>query len=334
MRAIILLAFVCVGCVSFPRAGLLQNTARVEVVQGPVVCGPLGFRTVPLQSRWGEYVRVTVAAPGALSGSVLVHANGVAQTPRPWSSESVGALVVEARFPKEDVDARFALERDRPIDITLTGLAGLCEGAVFTVEHGALVPSIDERAWIVELERRGGPELAARRELARVAAEEKRQAHYAQWAVRAQVQVSAEVRQAHYAQWEARRSPAVEGVAVVRGESDPSTSLGVNGGADLGGVVSMPGEWSQPADSNLRVSAEATWAQPFAPHLETVAVRSESQVATRASDPSTALGVTGSVEHVEPSTELVIVPAVFQLLLHLGAAVAAPAPVHAARPIR
>ncbi len=329
MRAIVLLALGCVGCVGFPRAGLLQSTARLEVVQGPVVCGPVGFRTVPLQSRWGEYVRVTVTAPGSLSGSVLVHANGVAQTPRPWSSESVGALVVEARFANEDVDARFALERDRPIDITLTGLAGMCEGAVFTVEQGALVPSIDERAWIVELERRGGPALAARREWARAEAEERRQAHYAQWAVRAQVQVSAEVRQAHYAHWEARRSSVtpVEGETVFAAASDPSTALGVNGG-----VVSMPGEWSQPADNSLRVSVEASWAQPFAPRLETVAVSSQSQVATRASEPSAAVvEVTG---YVEPATELVIAPAVFQFLLHLGAAVSAPAPVHAARPIR
>ncbi|MDP2274006.1 MAG: hypothetical protein Q8K32_24910 [Archangium sp.] len=387
MRATVLLAFLCVGCVSFPRAGLLPGTARVEVVQGPVVCGPLGFRAVPLQSRWGEYVRVTVAAPGALRGAVLVHANGVAQRPRAWSSESVGALVVEARFPNEDVDARFALERDRPIDITLTGLAGMCEGAVFTVEHGALVPSIDERAWIVELERRGGPELAARRESARVAAEERRQAHSAQWAARPRVEASVEVRQAHYAQWEERRTEGVavviasenppvlpstvEAVAVVRTASAPSTSLGGNGVVVVGApsaaatspggtgvaeirtasapstslgengvavihtvsapstslgenrAVSLPSEWSQPAE----FSAEASWSQPFAPRMETVAVSSESQVATR---------VSGSVEpaYVETSTEVVIVPALFQLLFHLGAAVAAPAPVHAARPIR
>ena len=362
MRAIVLLAFSFVGCVSFPRAGLLQGSARVEVVQGPVVCGPLGFRTVPLQSRWGEYVRVTVAAPGALGGTVLVHANGVAQPPRAWSSESVGALVVEARFPNEDVDARFALERDRPIDITLTGLAGMCEGAVFTVEHGALVPSIDERAWIAELERRGGPELAARREFARVAAEARRQAHSAQWAVRPRVEASVEVRQAHYAQWDARHESentpvlpsGVEGVAVVRTASAPSTSLGGNGASNSlggngasnslggngasnslggnGGAVSLPSEWSQPAE----FAAEANWSQPFAPRLEPVAVSSKSQVATSASDPSTPLAVTGSVEprYVETSTEVVIVPAVFQLLFHLGAPVAAPAPVHGARPIR
>lgn len=70
------------GCVSFPHARLIVDQGARELVKGPVVCGPLGFRKVPLQARWGEYVRVTVAAPGALRGTVLVHANGVAHEPR------------------------------------------------------------------------------------------------------------------------------------------------------------------------------------------------------------------------------------------------------------
>jgi hypothetical protein len=195
----------------------LQGQAALEVVTGPVVCGPVGFRKVPLQSRWGEYVRVTVAAPSALRGNVLVHAGGVAQEAREWSTDGAGAVVVEARFPNESVERSFALERERPIDITLTGLealgGGTCEGAVFTVEHGALVPSIDERAWVAELERRGGPELAARREAARLEADARRQAHYAAWEARQQVVVSAELvaqasllREEHYAQWDARHA--------------------------------------------------------------------------------------------------------------------------------
>ena len=55
------------GCVSFPHAQLLHGTTTLEVLTGPVVCGPVGFRKVPLQARWGEYVRVTVAAPASRS---------------------------------------------------------------------------------------------------------------------------------------------------------------------------------------------------------------------------------------------------------------------------
>ena len=264
MRSSLLLAtFGLLGCVSLPHAKLVvvgQGTR--EVIAGPVVCGPIGFRKVPLQARWGEYVRVTVAAPSVITGTVLVHANGLAQEPRSWSTES-GALVIDARFPNEDPDARFALERSRPIDLTLTGLTapngGTCEGAVFTVEQGALVPSVDERAWIAELERRGGPELAARRERARAEAEARRQAHYAAWEARQQVEVSAAVvaqaeviRQAHYAQWESSLSLrsgergrgegpdyiAAEGSVVASGSMQPSSVAGGNLGSASGSIQS------------------------------------------------------------------------------------------------
>jgi hypothetical protein len=220
------------GCVSLPHARLVIGQGTREVVAGPVVCGPVGFRTVPMQSRWGEYVRVTVSSAAVLRGTVMVHANGVAQEPRSWSMES-GALVIDARFPNEDVDRRFALERERPIDITLAGLevvgAGSCEGAVFTVEHGALVPSVDERAWVVELERRGGPELAARRELARVEAEARRQAHYAQWALRVPIVPSDEIRQAHYARFSplpGRGEGQGEGMAIIAPQSEVAAAAG------------------------------------------------------------------------------------------------------------
>lgn len=345
------------GCVSFPSAHLVQGAWVREVVTGPVVCGPVGFRQAPLQSRWGEYVRVTVSAPSAvLRGNVLVHAGGVVQEERSWSTESTGALVVEARFPNDDPDRRFALERDRPIDLTLTGLeapGGTCEGAVFTVEHGALVPSIDERAWLVELERRGGPALAARRESERREADARRQAHYAAWEARQHLEVSAQVvaqadviREAHYAQWGARH-----GVAVGAARSGPVATTNVEAGSDVGGSVAMtnvassapgigvdvasppamasgtcgssPGEWSQPSVVHLRASAsvESSWVQPFEPRLEPVAVSTEARVATRA-----------SVVVEAPVPDLV--PAMFQVMFNVAAAGAQPQPgVHGAQPV-
>jgi hypothetical protein len=249
------------GCVSFPNAHLLQGQAAFEVVSGPVVCGPVGFRQVPLQSRWGEYVRVTVAAPSALRGTVLVHANGVAQEAQAWSTEA-GAMILEARFPNESVERPYALERERPIDITLTGLqalgGGTCEGAVFTVEHGALRPSIDERAWIAELTRRGGPELAARLEAARLEADVRRQAHYAQWASR-HVEVSAEllaqesaIREAHYAQWDARHQSPEAVVVANQVEEQGDSSLVVAGGSST--VVSGGSSLVVPGGSSTVVS--------------------------------------------------------------------------------
>lgn len=249
------------GCASFPSAHLVLNAGVREQIAAPVVCGPVGFRKVPLQSRWGEFVRVTVAAPVVLRGDAFVHANGVGQPAQQWSTDTSGNLVIESRFENLDPDQRFALSSERPIDITITGLeapaGGTCEGAVFTVEQGALVPSISDAAWVAELERRGGPELIARREAARVEAEARRQAHYAAWASR-HVEVSAEVvaqaevvRQAHYAAWEARRNPQVVTTtevvasAEVQGGGEvatcPASSSAVPVSGSGGGVVMSGG---------------------------------------------------------------------------------------------
>lgn len=222
-----LLASASLGCVAYPHAQLSVTQGYTQQVAAPVVCGPMGFRKVPLQARWGEYVRLTVNSVVPLRGTALLHANGQTYEPRAFSTDRDGTLVLDARFENLDPDARFALSSDRPIDLTISELeapaGGSCEGAIFTVEQGALVPSISEAAWLAELERRGGPELAARRAAAREEMEARRQAHYAAWAERQQVQVSAElvaqaeaIRLEHYAAWDARRSGHVE--ATVEGE--------------------------------------------------------------------------------------------------------------------
>ncbi|MBL8909396.1 MAG: hypothetical protein JNM17_01715 [Archangium sp.] len=207
-----------VGCVSFPSAHLVIDATERETFAAPVVCGPMGFRKSPLQSRWGEYVRVTVGSSSVLRGSAFVHANGASGEPRTWTTAE-GNLVIEARFENMDPDARYALLRDRPIDVTITNLeavnGGTCEGAVFTVEQGELIPNIDERQWIAELERRGGSELAERREALRIERDARRQAHYAAWEARGATLVAdVAVREAHYAAWEARRAPVAAVLAV------------------------------------------------------------------------------------------------------------------------
>jgi hypothetical protein len=226
---------------------------------------------VPLQARWGEFVRVTVAAPVVLRGAAFINANGVAQAPQSWSTDLNGNVVLESRFENLDPDQRFALSSERPIDITITGLeapaGGSCEGAVFTVEQGVLMPSIDEHAWLAELERRGGPELAARREAARVEAEARRQAHYAEWASR-HVEVSAEVlasqdviRQAHYAAWDANRAGQVAGGAQVIANAPLSADAQVVGDAQVAAGAQVAGG-GQLAGSTQSVSSTELAACP------------------------------------------------------------------------
>jgi hypothetical protein len=317
---LVLSAVTSLGCVHFPDAGLVVSVGAVERIQGPVVCGPLGFRKVPLQSRWGEYVRVTVTAPSKLRGTVLVHAQAEAQEPRTFETNGAATLVVDARFPNEDPDVPFALDREHPIDLTVTGLealeGGTCEGAVFTVEHGALVPSIEERTWVAELERRGGPELIARREAraraeahahaeaeaqarlaaaaqARTAAQAEVQARAdgksaADMAVRVQAAASAEVelqvqadaQASAEASSEARVQASASGAAGAWATVPASMAVSSSSGGRSAGnadVASTWGEWDQPFPCSAAV--EAGWVQPFGVHLEPVAVTTESRTA-------------------------------------------------------
>ncbi len=214
--ALVLVVLGAMGCISLRDATLISTQVSLETFNAPVKCGPVGFRRVPLESRFGEYVRVTVAAPVSLKGTAFIHADGVAQEPREWVSSAESPLVIEARFENSDPDKLVALNSDRPIDITITGLeapeGGTCEGAVFTLEHGRLVAPVDDSAWLAELVRRGGPELLARREAARLLEEERRQAHYAEWKAQSATDEELALREArrlaHYAAWEAERHPA------------------------------------------------------------------------------------------------------------------------------
>ena len=219
-RAALVLVFLsATGCVSLRDATLISTQASVETFNAPVKCGPVGFRRVPLEARFGEYVRVTVVASVPLKGTVLVHADGIAQEPKEWVSSAENPLVVEARFENDDPDKLVMLNQDRPIDITITGLealeGGTCEGAVFTLEHGRLVPPVNDNAWLAELERRGGPELLARRQARLALEEERRLAHYAEWEAKdvnaltdEELALMEARRLAHYAAWEAERHPA------------------------------------------------------------------------------------------------------------------------------
>jgi hypothetical protein len=262
LRAAVLMIAGFTGCVHGPGGALVSAQANLEAVKAPVVCGPIGFRRTPLQARWGEYVKVSVVAATPLKGTAIVHAGGVAYEPQAFQANGPGAVVIDARFPNQDPDARFVLERERPIDITLTTLEGTCEGAVFTVEHGALVPDVDERTWIAELERRGGPELAARREAARKEADARREAHYALWASR-QVEVSAEVleqreaiREEHYAAVDARRAICGSSTCSVP-ETTAVASVEVNATPGL----------SEPVEDRPTVSVSAAATMNTAPGL-------------------------------------------------------------------
>ena len=78
----------CLFVLVIGASGCLHNaklaTAReaVETFNAPMKCGPMGFRRIPMEARFGEYVRLTVTSPVPLSGSVMVHAAGLAHPAR------------------------------------------------------------------------------------------------------------------------------------------------------------------------------------------------------------------------------------------------------------
>lgn len=179
-------------------------------------CGPIGIRRSSLGARWGEYVRVWVSSPGLVSGEARLHVDGRAAPLQRFdtapmvdpsvqvavASEGVSVelpavapsnqpqhqVVLDAAWTNERLDVASAIEAGHVIDITVSDLhavSGSCSDVVFTVEQGVFQPNVDERAWIAELTRRGGPELQA-------------------WLV-AEAQRKEQIRLEHYALAEQRR---------------------------------------------------------------------------------------------------------------------------------
>lgn len=223
------------GC-TLHHARLDSSRDLVLTRTGDGVCGPIGIRRASLGARWGEYVRVSVTSPTPVSGEARLHVDGRAYPlQRFTTAQTLDApvqvavavdqvqvelpavipvaaqtqtIVLDAAWTNERLDVPAALGAGHVIDITLAGLTttqGSCKDVVFTVEQGLFRPTVDERLWIAELTRRGGPELQAW-----LAAEEARKAE-----IRAQVFAEAERRKAEWlVQVEARREAArVEAIA-------------------------------------------------------------------------------------------------------------------------
>lgn len=178
--------------------GCVHRTVRLDASRDLVVtktvdaqCGPIGLRRQSLGARWGEYVRVWVSSPTPVRGEARLHVDGrsyplqrfstepsvimpvavaapgvAVEVPAvvPLPSSSAQTIVLDAAWTNERLDVPSALGPGHVIDVTLAGLetaGGSCTNVVFTVEQGVFQPNVDERVWVAELVRRGGPELQA-----------------------------------------------------------------------------------------------------------------------------------------------------------------------------
>lgn len=272
------------GC-ALHHARLDSTRDLVITRQGDGLCGPIGIRRASLGARWGEYVRVSVTSPTPVTGEARLHVDGrayplqqfttapsyespvivsvavdqvTAELPAvvPLQQANTQTIVLDAAWTNERLDVPAALGSGHVIDITLAGLRteqGSCNDVVFTVEQGVFKPTVDERLWVAELLRRGGPELqawfaaeearkneirlqvyaeaerrkvewqvqvAARREAERVEAIARAEAARVEVvaqveAKRVEAQRREEIRQAHYAEFERRKGVRVEAAVAV-----------------------------------------------------------------------------------------------------------------------
>ena len=254
-------------------SGCAHRYARLETSKDLVVtkradaqCGPVGVRRTSLGARWGEYVRVWVTSANPIRGEARLHVDGRAYPLQRFSTGSevqplvhlagdgvtvalpavlplqqvtTQAIVLDATWTNERLDVPAALGAGHVIDVTLAGLetsGGSCADVVFTVEQGVFQPNVDERAWIAELTRRGGPELqawlaaeAARQEQVRrehealhaqrrVQWEAERQARAAAFRIEVEARIEAD-RQAALARVEAERRDAAAQAEAARLEA-------------------------------------------------------------------------------------------------------------------
>jgi hypothetical protein len=257
------------GC-ALRHARLESTRDRVVTRAADEACGPLGLRRVSLGARWGEYVRVWVTSPTPIRGEARLHVDGRAAPLQRFSTgaepepaaipgvsvevppvlpeprTSTHAVVLDASWTNERLDAPAPLGPGHVLDVTLTGLEsarGSCADVSFTVEQGVFRPNVDERAWVAELTRRGGPALQAWLAAEAARKEQVRRDHLAlhehrrvQWQAERQARVVAleverEARQMADAQAEAARRDAARRSAaeMVVAESVLGTSTVVTG---------------------------------------------------------------------------------------------------------
>ncbi|MER2561430.1 MAG: hypothetical protein ABTQ32_11940 [Myxococcaceae bacterium] len=228
------------GC-ALHHARLDSTRDLVITRQGDGLCGPIGIRRASLGARWGEYVRVSVTSSTPVTGEARLHVDGrayplqqfttapsyespvnvsvavdqvAAELPAvvPLPTTSTQTIVLDAAWTNERLDVPAALGSGHVIDITLAGLRtaqGSCNDVVFTVEQGVFKPTVDERLWVAELIRRGGPELQAW-----LAAEEARKNE-----IRLQVYAEAERRKVEWQVQVAARREAERVEAIARAEA-------------------------------------------------------------------------------------------------------------------
>jgi murein DD-endopeptidase MepM/ murein hydrolase activator NlpD len=151
-RLLLLLSVVSSGCAA--THGQLINGPGSVTKESSATCSDVVSRRPALASRWGEFLRVRIDETSAvIVGQAKLRVAGTLSKERAFFV-SGSDLVLESRWVNEKVDVASALPRGAQLELTLSDLtaaAGRCENVRFTVEQGAVVPDIEEAAFIAQL---------------------------------------------------------------------------------------------------------------------------------------------------------------------------------------
>jgi hypothetical protein len=117
-------------------------------------CADIVIRRDALASRWGEFLRVRIDETTAvIVGKARLKVGGEAVKEKTFFVSGKD-LVLEHRWVNEALERASALPRGARLELALSELtpaAGRCENVRFVVEQGAVMPDIDESAWIAQL---------------------------------------------------------------------------------------------------------------------------------------------------------------------------------------
>ncbi len=151
-RALVpLLLVLSSGCAA-TRGHLIDGPATLTTEPTPT-CADVVIRRDALASRWGEFLRVRIDETSAvIVGQARLKVGGKVEKEKAFFV-SGNELVLELRWANEKVEVASALPRGTQLELSLSDLtaaAGRCENVRFIVEQGAVVPDIEESAWIAQ----------------------------------------------------------------------------------------------------------------------------------------------------------------------------------------
>lgn len=152
LRSVLLVLAISSGCAA--TRGQLINGPATLTKETTATCSDVVIKRPALASRWGEYLKVRLDQTDAvIVGQAKLKVGGKVEKEKAFFVSGTD-LVLDLRWANEQLAVASALPRGTQLELSLSDLtaaAGRCENVRFNVEHGPIVPDIEESAWIAQL---------------------------------------------------------------------------------------------------------------------------------------------------------------------------------------